>query len=338
MATLCTAICTSHSPYLFVSPDEWEEARRVRLSRGGIDSDVPIDSPVENRSKHARCMQALNVLREQLIAARPDVIILFGDDQSEQFDFRNYPAFAVFAGESFAGFKVSDKFGLPIPQTTRAARPKTAEHWVTTRGHPQVARALLTQLMRDGFDLSFSIELPRPDDGIGHAFMRPGFHLNPAYDIPTVPFFVNCYFGPQPTAHRCVQLGRAVRRCIDRLPAHLRVAVIGSGGLWHTPMMPNSILDSDFDTTILEHLKRGDPDAMAAYFDSRSPVVDPSDPGSLERASGGSQMVLGLGSGTGETRNWIITAAVVDGLGGTVVDYVPVYASPVGLAFAFWQL
>ncbi len=338
MATLCTAICTSHSPYLFASPEEWEEARRGRLSRGGIHSDVPVDSPADNRAKHARCMQALTVLREQLIAAKPDVIILFGDDQSEQFDFRNYPAFAVFAGESFAGFKISGKFGLPIPQTPRASRPKTSEHWATTPGHPGVARALVTQLMQDGFDLSFSLELPRPGDGIGHAFMRPGFHLTPAYDIPTVPFFVNCYFGPQPTARRCVQLGRAVRSCIERLPGNLRVAVIGSGGLWHTPMNPHSILDSDFDTSILESLKRGDPDAMAAYFDSRRPLVDPADPGSLERASGGSQMVLGLGGGTGETRNWIITAAVVEGLAGTVVDYVPVYASPVGLAFAYWQL
>jgi aromatic ring-opening dioxygenase catalytic subunit (LigB family) len=283
-------------------------------------------------------MQALNVLRERFIAARPDVIILFGDDQSEQFDFRNYPAFAIFAGESFSGFKISGKFGLPVPKTARASRPKTPEHWVSTPGHPSVARALITQLMQEGFDLSFSLELPRPDDGIGHAFMRPAFHLAPGYDIPTVPFFVNCYFGPQPTARRCVQLGRAVRRCIETLPRDLRVAVIGSGGLWHTPTMPNSILDSDFDATILENLKRGDADAMAAYFDSRKELVDPEDPGSLERASGGSQMVLGLGSGTGETRNWIITAAVVDGFAGTVVDYVPVYASPVGLAFAYWQL
>ncbi len=338
LATLCTAICTSHSPYLFASPEEWEEARRGRAARGGIDSSVPVDSAAENRAKHARCMQALSVLRAELAAAAPDVIILFGDDQSEQFDFSNYPAFAVFAGESFAGFKISGKFGLPVPQVVRASRPKTPEHWVTTPGHPGVARALVTQLVQAGFDLSFSLELPRPDEGIGHAFMRPAFYLVPDYDIPTVPFFVNCYFGPQPTARRCVQLGRAVRRCIEGLPSDLRVAVIGSGGLWHTPMNPSSILDSDFDSTILDNLERGDAEAMATCFDSRRPWVDPTDPGSLQRASGGSQMVLGLGGGTGETRNWIITAAVVEGRAGTVVDYVPVYASPVGLAFAYWKL
>jgi hypothetical protein len=299
---------------------------------------VPVDSAAENKIKHARCMQALAVLRAQLTAAKPDVIILFGDDQSEQFDFRNYPAFAVFAGESFAGFKISGKFGLPVPKTTRVPRPKTAEHWTTTPGHPEVARALVTQLMQDGFDISFSLELPRPEEGIGHAFMRPAFYLAPDYRIPTVPFFVNCYYGPQPTARRCVELGKAVRRFIERLPRDLRIAVIGSGGLWHTPMLPRSVLDADFDATILGNLKRGDPGAMASYFDSRRPVIEADDPVSLQNASGGSQMVLGLGGGTGETRNWIITAAVMDGIPATVVDYVPVYASPVGLGFAYWKL
>jgi aromatic ring-opening dioxygenase catalytic subunit (LigB family) len=283
-------------------------------------------------------MVALQTLRRTLETAKPDVIILFGDDQSEQFDFNNYPALEIFAGESYAGFKVSGKFGLPIPHSARLPRPKTAEHWVATPGHPQVARWLITQLMDDGFDVSFSLGLPRPEDGIGHAFMRPYVYLAPNYDIPTVPFFVNCYFGPQPTGRRCVDLGRTIRRLIARMPGDLRVAVIGSGGLWHTPMLPNSILDTEFDRTILEGVRTGDASAMGAYFDSRRPVLDPNDANALSRASGGTQMVLGLGGGSGETRNWIITAAICDGLPGTVVDYVPVYASPVGLAFAYWSL
>jgi len=55
---------------------------------------------------------------------------------------------------------------------------------------------LPSRLIEDGFDIAFSLALPRPDEGIGHAFNRPYFHLRPAYDIPTVPFFVNCYYGP----------------------------------------------------------------------------------------------------------------------------------------------
>jgi hypothetical protein len=283
-------------------------------------------------------MKALDTLRRTLEAAKPDVIILFGDDQSEQFDFSNYPALEIFAGESYAGFKISGKFGLPVPNSTRQSRPKTAEHWVTTPGHPEVARWLITELIEEGFDISFSLKLPRPDDGIGHAFMRPFVYLAPDYNIPTVPFFVNCYFGPQPTGRRCVELGRAMRRLITRMPGDLKVAVIGSGGLWHTPMLPHSILDTEFDRAILDCVRSGDAAAMAGYFDGRRPAVKAGDEKALTLASGGTQMVLGLGGGSGETRNWIITAAICDGLPGTVVDYVPVYASPVGLGFAYWSL
>ncbi len=338
MSKLCSVICTSHSPYLFATPEEWSEAREIRAKHGGISQDVPVDSLAENQEKHARCMSAMEVLRGKLAAAKPDVIIVLGDDQSEQFTFSNYPALEIFAGESYVGFKVSAKFGLPVPKRDRADRPKTPEHWVTTPGHPAVAKYLITRLIEDGFDIAFSLSLPRPDEGIGHAFTRPYVYLLPDYDIPTVPFFVNCYYGPQPTGRRCEALGHALRKAIEDLPGDLRVAVLGSGGLWHTPMAPLSILDDEFDQAMLAGLRRGDAKSMAAYFDSRKPVVDHDDPKALNLASGGTQMVLGLGGGTGETRNWIIATAVANGLPGTVVDYVPVYASPVGLGFAYWNI
>ena len=41
--------------------------------------------------------------------------------------------------------------------------------------------------------------------------------------------------------------------------------------------------------------------------------------------------------GTRETCNWIAAAAVADGKPATVIDYVPVYASPIGCGFAYWQ-
>jgi len=85
--------------------------------------------------------------------------------------------------------------------------------------------------------------------------MRPSYYIDPEYKIPSVPFFVNCYYGPQPTAKRCYQLGRAVRAAIERIPLDLNVAVIGSGGLWHLPNYPNSWLDETFDANILAGIK-----------------------------------------------------------------------------------
>jgi hypothetical protein len=42
--------------------------------------------------------------------------------------------------------------------------------------------------------------------------------------------------------------------------------------------------------------------------------------------------------GTRETCNWITASAAADGHKSTIVDYIPVYASPVGVAFSYTEL
>jgi hypothetical protein len=336
MARVCTVIAASHSPFLFTPSEQWEPGRATRLARGGLSPQTTVDTVEENARKEARIKAAFGVLRARLEAAKPDVLLIFGDDQLEQFDFKNFPAMALFTGASYSGYKISRWVGLPVG-SRRPEREKTPENWVTVRSHQQLSHALMRELIRDGFDLAFSNELGDPEEGMGHAFMRPSFYLDPEYRIPSVPFFVNCYYGPQPTAKRCYQLGRAVRAAIERIPLDLNVAVIGSGGLWHLPNYPNSWLDETFDANILAGITSGDARKTAEYFDSVTPPYDPANDASINLASGGTGMVLGYGGGTGETRNWIVASAVADGKPGTVVDYIPVYASPIGAGFAYWD-
>jgi hypothetical protein len=336
VARIATVLCASHSPFLFAAPEEWERGRQTRLSRGGLSPEEPVEPVEEQFAKHARCMAAYAVLKEHLERARPDVLLIFGDDQGEQFNFKNFPAFALFTGAEFSGYKIGPFFGLPVG-VERTRRPKTPEHWVTVKSHPELARGLMTGLVARGFDLAFENELPNPEEGIGHAFMRPPHYLVPDYHIPILAFSINCYFGPQPTAMRCYELGRAVRAVIEAIPLDLSVAVLGSGGLWHLPNHPKSWLDLEFDRNIVDGIRSGDARATAAYFDSVRPTYDPADPQSVRLASGGTGMVLGWGGGTGETRNWIAAAAVADGSPGTIVDYVPIHASPIGAGFAYWE-
>lgn len=335
MARIHAVICASHSPFLYAPPDEWHAARAARSAADTFASRAPVDSAEENRAKHARCQRAFEVLRAELVAARPDALIIFGDDQLEQFSFSNLPAFCVFVGESISGYRISQFFGLPVGHE-RPVRPKTPEHWVTLQGHPELARRLVTELVARRFDMAFSAS--GNGEGIGHAFTRPLESLLPGATIPVVPVYINCYYGPQPTGQRCYELGRAVREIVDAWPVDARVAVIGSGGLWHTPMEPLAYIDEAFDRRILDALARGDPRGMAAIFDSRQPPVDPANAAEVARASGGTGMILGYGSGVGEIRNWIAAAAVVEGTPGTVVDYVGINASPAGVGFAYWDL
>ncbi len=337
MAQLVSVLCTSHTPFLLNTLERWELTRTLRAAKDGFAPGIPVESRAEMEAKEARIAAGRAVLRDVLRAARPDVLVIFGDDQLEQFRLANFPALSIFTGAAFSGFRIAPVDGPPAPGDWPAL-PHDAPHWQTVRGHPELARALLVGLTARGFDMAFSTQLADPERGMGHAIMRPHTLLETNFAIPTVPVWINCYYGPQPTAQRCYALGRAVRAIIAAYPHDLRVAVIGSGGLWHTPGAGHSILDEDFDRAILAEVVSGDARAMATTFDAYPLAYDPTDARSLKDASGGTGVVNGLGSGTGEIRNWIAAAATVDGVRGTVVDYIPVYASPVGIAFAYYPI
>ena len=40
-------------------------------------------------------------------------------------------------------------------------------------------------------------------------------YILPKYDVPILPFYINCFYGPQPTANRVYQIGRSVRAIIE---------------------------------------------------------------------------------------------------------------------------
>jgi hypothetical protein len=183
------------------------------------------------------------------------------------------------------------------------------------------------------------MDMPKPEEGIGHAILRPVQSLTGLH-TPIVPVLINCYYAPQPTAGRCYRLGKAVRAIIDDFPDGLRVALIGSGGLWHTPQKPGAWLNEAFDEALLAHMARGDIQTMAAHFDAyRIPEGDTSQDISVRgRVVTGMPALSGPQGGTRETCNWIAAAGAVDGTTATIVDRVPVYASPIDAAFAYFNL
>jgi hypothetical protein len=107
--------------------------------------------------------------------------------------------------------------------------------------------------------------------------------------------------------------------------------------LWHTPRRKDAWLNEAFDEALLAHMARGDIKAMAACFDDYAvPEGDTSqDIGTRGREVTGMPGFGGPQGGTRETCNWIIAAAVADGTKNVIVDYVPVYASPIGAAWAY---
>ncbi len=330
MARICTVVATSHSPFLFKPQEWWNSVRDARPTSAHNRR----DTDEENASKLARTRVAMARLREVFQRAQPDVAVIFGDDQDEQLSLSNLPAFAVYAGGEFEGYRELAYRGAP---GSGELLPKSAENWTRVAARPDLARNLLAGLQGSGFDPAFMLSLPNAAHGMGHAFMRPlGYLTAGRFDVAALPVLVNCFYAPQPTAARCAAAARAIRASIDSWPDQMRVAVVGSGGLWHTPGAPDAYIDEEFDRTILDAVTAGDAQRMADYFDRWRPRPELARLRCYESFSGGTQIGGGIGSGAGETRNWIMAAAVA-GRPGVVVDYVPVYASPCGMAFAYWD-
>ena len=327
MAKLVGVFMHSHGGTTSMPGELWRSRRLARPIR----EDVPIEDDATNVKKAARTHEGFRVLREKIAELRTDVLIAFSDDQLECFDFNNYPAFAVYVGGEFRKSPRSQRDDGEAAQMGRHAEPG-----FTFKGHPELAVALLTGVMKRGFDPAFCMDMPKPDRGLAAGIIRTAEELTD-WTMPIVPVMMNLYFAPQPTAMRCYQFGRAVREVIDEFPGDLRVGVVGSGGLWHTPGQDGAWLNVDFDQRSLECLKAGDIRGMAEHFDSY--VIPEDDPS--QRTSVRGPNITGMPSpggpalGTRETCAWIAAAAVTDGSPTTIVDYIDVWASPVGNAFAY---
>ena len=199
MAKITTVVATSHSPFLFQPVEWWNATNRARPQQL---EGAPVDDDAENERKHQRTDAAFDKVRDVFQAAKPDVMVVFGDDQKEQFDFKNFPSFGVFVGDEFEGYRTVAYQG-GAPGQGRSMKPKTDEHWTKVQNRPDLAKQLLVGLIDEGFDPAFMMSLPNEDHGMGHAFMRPTHRLtDDRFDIPMVPILVNCYYSPQPSAKR----------------------------------------------------------------------------------------------------------------------------------------
>ena len=178
----------------------------------------------------------------------------------ECFDFTNFPAFAVYVGEEFEGALSSpgpsrhdafDSVGVHAVTARRdldAERAAPPRRRATLKGHPGLGVGMLTGLMKRGFDPAFCMDMPKPEHGLGHAFMRPAESLT---DMQT-PISRSCSTAtsrPRSPACAATRWARPCARPSRTTPSDLRVAVVGSGGLWHTPGAQDAYLDEDFDRT-----------------------------------------------------------------------------------------
>src|SRR5438093_1555355 len=103
-------VATPHAPQVRLTLDAWralrakdETDRRIdygallRKAKPDIESELTDDVM---RQRYDACQTNLRALGDLLTQARPDTIVVVGDDQHEQFHEGNMPMFSVYYGDS----------------------------------------------------------------------------------------------------------------------------------------------------------------------------------------------------------------------------------------------
>ncbi len=346
MAEIVLGIGTSHSPVLSNQPENMpayaaNDRRNKQLLKpphGTLMTYEELEAAADPETRREganpdfegqfeRYTKAIDSLAETVEKARPDVLVIFGDDQEEIFFDDNMPMLSIYWGDTIPWIARGGFGGRQAPFAWGYG-DKTMDYPVDTA----LARHLIDSLIETDFDVAQSRYI-KPESG-GH--VGPVGYISSQWDTqpkqqglvhaygfvlkrilresmtPIVPITQNtCYPPNQITPKRAYALGRAVRRAIQEWDSDKRVCIVGSGGLSHF------VVDEELDRMVLELMRTRNAEAIASLPRER------------------------MNSATSEIRNWIAAAGALEHLEMELVDYIPARRTPAGTGggwgFARWQ-
>jgi len=338
MAKIIGGFGTSHGPLLILPPEQWtiraDHDRNLKEHhfRGGV-YDFPSllahrnaqqehfekeIVPEVRAERFKRCQVALDKLGDIVEKAKPDVLVLVGDDQHEWFFNDVQPSYTIFSGDKILNSAYDPekhKHQHPSIQLVQSQRHTPVDTWYDCV--PDLAHTIIEHCMEAEFDVTASEKVPEGPDGprgIGHAVSFVYRRILRDRPIPLVPILINTFFPPnQPTPKRCFELGKVIGRAIKSWDGDSKVMVVASGGLTHF------VIDEAWDRKIIKAMQTRDYQTL---------ISEPN---------------IIFNSGTSETKNWIVTLGALSqtDYDMNLIDYVPCYRTEAGtgnaMAFAHWQ-
>src|SRR5581483_9827698 len=203
MAEVVLGLATSHSPQMSVPAEHWEVLRvkdetdtridyqgLLGKAKPGLADEI---TPEKWQARYEACQRGIATLGDLLRRAEPDVVVVMGDDQHEQFLDDNLPVLSIYHGDTIP--VVRERTDRPAPEWKKAEEAR----WADTEPEYPAASGLATHLIRalvdDEFDVARTNQL-RPQVGIGHAFSFLYRRIWPGTRVPIVPVMINTYFPP----------------------------------------------------------------------------------------------------------------------------------------------
>lgn len=260
----------------------------------------------------------------------PDVVVVFADDQYENFREDVLPPFCVYALDEFAlggfdrhvpGGSGPSSFAVPLE------REPLQE---TVTGSRRIGTELANELVLSDFDVACSWKLHHLSQ-LGHAFSHSVDYLDwdrRGFPYCLIPFHVSCYGADlkvpapgtrivpgrriegvelpppaSPTPRRCYDLGRRVGEILQAGPH--RAVIIGSSSWSHASLTPmHGYLWGDVESD-RRHLEQLVANRFARWRDI---------PATEMRASGQHEML-----------NWVCLAGAMEGRQAEVLSYAETY-------------
>ena len=251
--------------------EEWGEDRGTRAA-----------------AKHRAALVAgCDRLRAALDDFAPEVVVIWGDDQYENFKEDVIPPYTVCAYGDLEIRPWAHAKDSSAMVDRANIWGEGAETSLTVRGRPDVARLLATGLLGHGVDVAYAYK-PLHHESIGHAFVNAILYLDyhrKGFDYPVVAFPLNCYgrrviaykafltrFAldveldpPSPSPRRFMEVGAATARVLRDSP--WRVALVASSSWSHAFLCDKTWRlrpDTEADARLYEALKEGDFDTWRA--------------------------------------------------------------------------
>ena len=185
-------------------------------------------------------------VQAEIEAFNPDFILMFGDDQYENFIEDIIPPFCVMAYDDLTSYPFK---GGRRGNANVWGEP--ADHPIKMQSRPAIAKWLAHRYLEESVDMSYAYK-PLHWEGLGHAFVNIQMYLDydrQGFDFPMIPVQVNSYGSkiirnrraingagqepdpPSPTPRRCFEIGQITARILKDSP--WRVVMYASGGWSH---------------------------------------------------------------------------------------------------------
>jgi gallate dioxygenase len=203
-----------------------------------------LDTNKQQDKVWAPIFEGYKPVQRWLAEKQPDVLFFIFNDHITSFFFDHYSHFALGVGDKYW---VADEGG-------------GARKLPPIKGHPGLARHVANGLVADEFDMSYF-----QGKGLDHGCFSPLSLLwphEPTWPGAIVPLQVGVLEFPIPSARRCFNLGKSLRKAIESYPEDLKVALVGTGGLSHQVHGERAgFNNTPWDMEFLELLEK-DPEAL----------------------------------------------------------------------------